>query len=50
MELKLGKKATNKLDEEDTDLDIEDMNWLERPNSALFSISGDFKCQNPKDL
>lgn len=49
VELKLGEKATNKLKGENLDLDMENVDWVERPDSAFSSVLGDFKCQNPED-
>ncbi len=49
VEPELGGKATDKLDEENPDLDMKNVDWPERPGSALSSVPGDFECQNPED-
>lgn len=44
VELKSGEKTIDKLEGKNLDLDMENVDCLERPNSALSSVLGDFKC------
>lgn len=50
MELKLGEKVIDKLERENLKLDMENVDWPKRLDSALSSGLGDFKCQNPEHL
>lgn len=44
MEAKLEKKVTNKLDKENSNLNMENVNWFKRPNLVLSFVLRDFKC------
>ena len=49
VEPELGGKPIDKLDEENPDLDMENVDWPKRLGSALFFVPGDFECQNSED-
>ncbi len=49
MEPELERKATDKLDAENLDLDMENVDWPKRPDLALYFVPEDFEYQNPED-
>lgn len=47
--LRLGEKSTPDLDDENTDLDIENTDWARSPASPLSPLSGDIECPDTEN-
>lgn len=50
IKLELREKTIDKLDDQNSDLNIENIDWSKRPNLALFSKLENFKWQNLEDF